>query len=115
MRVLAAYTDYELLAAIRNDDEKAFSELFKRHWRGVHSMAYSKVRSKEVTEEIVQDLFISLWDKRGSLSINNLPSYLFTAVKHKALNYIESELVQKILGLFQELSSATGRGYGDDG
>jgi len=91
----AAYTDCELLAAIRNDDEKAFAELFKRHWRRVHSMAYSKVRSKEVTEEIVQDLFISLWDKRGSLSINNLPSYLFTAVKHRALNHIESQIVHK--------------------
>lgn len=58
-------------------------------------MAYSKVRSKEVTEEIVQDLFTSLWDKRGSLSINNLPSYLFTSVKHRALNYIESQIVHK--------------------
>ncbi len=95
MPAFAAYTDCELLAAIRNDEEKAFAELFKRHWRRVHSMAYSKVRSKEVTEEIVQDLFISLWDKRGSLSINNLPSYLFTAVKHKALNYMESEMVRK--------------------
>ena len=58
-------------------------------------MAYSKVRSKEVTEEIVQDLFTSLWDKRGSLSINNLPSYLFASVKHRALNYLESEIVHK--------------------
>lgn len=56
-------------------------------------MAYSRVRSKEVTEEIVQDIFTSLWDKRASLSINHLPSYLFTAVKYKALNYIESRLV----------------------
>jgi RNA polymerase sigma-70 factor (ECF subfamily) len=53
------------------------------------------VRSKEATEEIVQDLFISLWDKRSSLSINNLPSYLFTAVKHRALNHIESQIVHK--------------------
>jgi RNA polymerase sigma-70 factor (family 1) len=93
--VLSAYTDSELLAAIRNNDEKAFSELFKRYWRGVHSMAYSKVRSKEVTEEIVQDLFTSLWDKRHSLSINHVPSYLFAAVKNRALNYIESLAVHK--------------------
>ena len=95
MPVFSGHTDCELLAAIRNDDEKAFSELFKRYWRRVHSMAYSKVRSKEVTEEIVQDLFTSLWDKRGSLSINNLPSYLFASVKHRALNYLESEIVHK--------------------
>ena len=95
MPVFTADTDSELLAAIRNNDEKAFTVLFKRYWRRVHTMAYSKVRSKEVTEEIVQDLFISLWEKRASLSINNLPSYLFTAVKHRALNYIESQAVHK--------------------
>jgi RNA polymerase sigma-70 factor (family 1) len=58
-------------------------------------MAYKRVRSKCATEEIVQDLFLSLWSKRTALTINNLPSYLYTAVKHRALNYIESQLVQQ--------------------
>ena len=58
-------------------------------------MAYTRVRSKEVTEEIVQDLFISLWDKRATNSINNLPAYLFQAVKYKALNFIEAKLVHE--------------------
>jgi RNA polymerase sigma-70 factor (ECF subfamily) len=57
-------------------------------------MAIARVRSKDKTEEIVQDLFISLWDKRATHSIQNLPAYLFQAVKFKALNYIESKLVQ---------------------
>lgn len=89
----SSYTDNELLAALRRDDEKAFAALFQRYWKKVHEMAYARVRSRQVTEEIVQDLFISLWDKRASLSINNLSAYLFTAVKYKALNYIESRLV----------------------
>lgn len=88
-------TDRELLEAIRHDDEKAFAELFKRYWRKVHAMAYSRVRSKEITEEIVQELFTSLWDKRHTHSIKHLPSYLFQAVKFKALNYIESKLVRE--------------------
>lgn len=89
------YTDHELLEAIRHDDEQAFAELFKRYWRKVHAMAYSRVRSKEITEEIVQELFTSLWDKRRTHSIKHLPSYLFQAVKFKALNHIESKLVQE--------------------
>ena len=56
-------------------------------------MAYARVRSKEATEEIVQELFTCLWDKRATLSITNLPAYLYTAVKYKALNFIESRLV----------------------
>lgn len=89
------YTDRDLLHAMRLDDEKAFSELFRRYWRKVHAMAFCRVRSKVVTEEIVQDLFISLWDKRATQSINHLSSYLFLAVKFKALNHIDSKLVQE--------------------
>lgn len=95
MPVWSLYTDQELLEAIRNDDERAFHELFRRYWKKVHCMAYSRVRSKELTEEIVQDLFISLWNKRASLAITNLPSYLYTSVKHRVLNYIESQIVRR--------------------
>ena len=58
-------------------------------------MAYSRVRSRAATEEIVQELFTSLWDKRASVCISHLPSYLFNAVKYKALNYIEAKLVHE--------------------
>lgn len=88
-------SDSALLDAIRHDDEKAFAELFRRHWRKVHSMAYTRVKSQAVTEEIVQDLFISLWDKRATQSIRHLSSYLYQAVKFKVLNYIDSRMVEE--------------------
>jgi RNA polymerase sigma-70 factor (ECF subfamily) len=89
------YSDLELLEAIRHDDEEAFTELFQRYWKTVHAMAYVRVRSEEVTTEIVQELFISLWDKRASQSIRHLPSYFNKAVKNKTLNHIEAQLVRK--------------------
>ncbi len=89
------YSEEKLLEAIRQDDEKAFAELFNRYWHKAHVMAYSKVRHKQVTEEIVQDLFMTLWDKRASLSIHNISSYIFTSIKNKSLNYIESCIVRK--------------------
>lgn len=92
---VSTYTDYELLEAIRLNDQRAFEELFKRHWKKVHAMTYTRVRSVVATEEIVQDLFVSIWQKRSSLAINHLPSYLYSAVKNKVLNYIESEEVRK--------------------
>lgn len=93
--VYSVYTDQELLQAIRNDNENAFSELFRRYWRKGYRMAYTRVRSKEATEEIVQDLFVTLWDKRASLAINNMSSYLYISVKHKVLNFIDSQLVHQ--------------------
>lgn len=58
-------------------------------------MAYARVKSQAVTEEIVQDLFISLWDKRATQSIRHLSSYLYQAVKFKVLNYIDSRMVEE--------------------
>lgn len=89
----ADYSDKELLQAMRNDDEHAYTTLFRRYLRRAYAMAYSRLRSKEITEEVVQSIFISIWDKRASLSINNMPAYLFTAIKYKALNIIESNIV----------------------
>lgn len=91
----SSLTDVQLLEAIRHDNEEAFAELFKRYWKMVHDMASPRVRSEAVTAEIVQDLFISLWDKRASHSIRHLPSYFYTAVKNKALNYMEAQMVRK--------------------
>jgi RNA polymerase sigma-70 factor (family 1) len=91
----AYISDYQLLEAIRNDDATAYEELFRKYWKKAHGMAYIKVRSKEVAEEIVQDLFTTLWDKRASIQINNFSSYLFTTIKNKSLNYIEACIVRE--------------------
>lgn len=95
MSVYNSLNDKALLDAIRQDDEKAFAALFDRYWNKAHVITYSKVRSRDVTEEIVQDIFITLWDKRASVNINNISSYLCTSIKNKAINYIEHNIVQK--------------------
>jgi RNA polymerase sigma-70 factor (family 1) len=93
--LISTYSDDELLTAIRQDNEKAFEELVKRYWKSVHTMTYARVHSLEATKEIVQTLFISIWDKRATLSIRHLPSYLNAATKNRVLNYIESQLAHR--------------------
>lgn len=88
-------SDQLLWDAIRQGDEKAFSELFNRYWDTAHRLAFAKVRSLETTQEIVQELFITLWDKRETLMINNMPAFITTCIKNKAINYIESQLVKE--------------------
>jgi RNA polymerase sigma-70 factor (ECF subfamily) len=90
-----SYSEQELLEAIRHDNEKAFEEIFNRYWSKVYRTAYSLVRSREVTQEIVQGLFISLWDRRASIVVNNLLSYLTMAARNRALDVIESQLVRQ--------------------
>lgn len=92
---ISTYTDNELLQAIRQDDQRAFSELVTRYWKKVHVVAYARIPSLDATEEIVQNLFVSIWEKRATLDIQHLPSYLNAAVKNRVLNYIKSQLIEQ--------------------
>jgi RNA polymerase sigma factor (sigma-70 family) len=93
---ISSCSDDELLSAIRQDDEKAFEELFERYWKQVHAVAYPMVLSMSATQEIVQNVFISLWDQRAVLSISYLPSYLNALTKNCVLSYMDPQLTYRI-------------------
>lgn len=55
------------------------------------------VLSEEDAENIVQDVFVDLWEKKELLAAPvNLAAYLFTAVKNRCLNYLRHQSVKKI-------------------
>lgn len=89
------HSDEALLDAIRQNDEKAFAEFFNRNWKKFHTMAYRKVHDRQVTEEIVQDLFMKLWDKRATLFIHNIHAYIYASIRNKAINYLEACIVKR--------------------
>lgn len=70
-------------------DQRAFSELFDRYWEPFFQYGYSILQNREDTEELVQEFFIHLWNKREDLpELQSVPSYLFTALKHRLLNQL---------------------------
>ena len=89
---LNRYTDEELIELIASDDEKAFETLFDRYWEKAHYLATSKLKSKEIAQEIVHDLFLSFWQRRHSLQVENFSHYLQVAIKYKAITYINHQL-----------------------
>jgi RNA polymerase sigma-70 factor (ECF subfamily) len=69
------------------DDMQAYKQLFLLFYPSLLSFAVSIIKSKELSEEIVSDVFIKIWEKRHQLDkVENLSYYLFTAVKNKCLN-----------------------------
>ena len=88
-------TDDLLLRLLQASDEHAFRELYQRYWKKLFTTACYKLKSKEAAEEIVQNIFVSLWEKRATLQIDNLENYLFIAVKYKVINYVESLMVRQ--------------------
>jgi RNA polymerase sigma-70 factor (family 1) len=96
MRDFEKLSDDELSVLLSEEITAAFHEIFNRYWSQLYATAYKRVRSKEAAEEIVQDLFTSLWVKRKSVRIHtSLAAYLFTSVRYLVLNHIEKEVVRR--------------------
>jgi RNA polymerase sigma-70 factor (ECF subfamily) len=100
--------DEILLKLLKASDDKAFKEIYNRYWRQLYQSTYIKARSHDVAEEIVQNIFVSLWEKRTTSSIEHLESYLHTAVKYRVINYFKSFLVKEkyLKNLKQQYSEA---------
>ena len=95
MATYRGHNEESLFALIREGDKEAFAELFNRYWRKAFLIAYQKLNDRQATDEIVQELFITLWNKRSSLTIHNFSSYLYASIKNKCLNYIESKIIER--------------------
>jgi RNA polymerase sigma-70 factor (family 1) len=78
-----------LLQKIQNGDQNGFKEFYHMQFFKLYQFAFSFVHSKEIAEEIVNDVFLSLWQKRNTLNtINNIQVYLFVLVKNASLNHL---------------------------
>ncbi|GGH53222.1 RNA polymerase sigma-70 factor [Dyadobacter endophyticus] len=69
---------------------EAFAEIYERYWGMLYRLAYQKLRCKETAEELVQELFVSIWVKSGQTNIRELRPYLLTALRFSIINHIES-------------------------
>lgn len=86
----------------RNDDQLAYKSLFKNLQPWLYQFAYSFIKSHELAEEIVSDVFIRVWEKRRQLEqIDNLKLYLYVSTKNFSLNYLQKLLKNKTFELDQ--------------
>lgn len=92
----STYTDKELLQQIAEDDSMAFTMLYRRYWEGLFVTAARALREKTEAEDVVQDVFLSLWNRRHELKIEgSLAAYLHTSVRYKAIQYIEKNITRR--------------------
>lgn len=74
-------------ADIQDMDEKQFEQLFKQFYNPLYVYAYTIVNDEAAAEEVVQTIFLKLWEKRQALDIHtSWKAYLYKAVFHECLN-----------------------------
>ncbi|GAA4780098.1 RNA polymerase sigma-70 factor [Olivibacter ginsenosidimutans] len=92
MQYLNDLSDDELFVLLKEGSAPAFEMLYRRYWKEMLVVASYRVPRIADAEEIVQDIFVSLWDRRRDLSIQcSIRTYLASAIKYQVIKLIDKE------------------------
>lgn len=102
-------SDQSLLDLLKSGEEAAFRELFDRYDRLLFIYVYKKLQDHEDAKDIVQDIFVALWNTRETLNLTgDFASYLYTSARNRALNLFRNKTVsQKYVASLQYLLNST--------
>ena len=106
MPLYSTYSDEQLVVFLRNDDDEAFVEIYNRYWDKLLAIGYNHAQNKEIAEEIVQDVLMSLWNRRQTIDIDRLSAWLATAVKFAVFKVLAKENRRKALLAGKPLDTA---------
>lgn len=107
-------SDETILPGLRRGDEKAYRTLFEQYYPILVAFACKYVESTDAAKEVVQEVFIKLYQSRETLQIKqSVKSYLFKAVYHTCINDLHAQQRRKIHHhqAFEELPTSA---YRDD-
>lgn len=90
-------SDLELFALVKHENIEAFEVVYQRYWPELIDSAYRRLQSRQKAEDIVQEIFISLYNKRTFLELTvSVKAYLSQALKFKVLNEYRAEGVRNM-------------------
>jgi RNA polymerase sigma-70 factor (ECF subfamily) len=86
-----------------------FEKVFKEHFKGLHSYAFTMTRDEQAAEDIVQNMFLKLWEKKDEIQIErSLASYLYRAVYNDCLNHLKHQKVRAAHRAHEARNAAAG-------
>ncbi|SUJ03635.1 RNA polymerase sigma factor [Sphingobacterium spiritivorum] len=92
MNISTEHTYLPLLAKIANHDQHAFSELYDMFYPSLSRHILQKVDDSTVAEDLLHDLFLSLWKNRENLlKIESLPAYLYSSCRYLVIAYYQKK------------------------
>ena len=92
---LKSSNESALLFGIASGDELSYTKLVEKYWQKVLQHALSFVKSYPVAEELTQDIFIQIWEKRNKLSeVNSFENYLFIVSRNLIISHIRKKLIE---------------------
>lgn len=84
----AELTYTQLLSLLKNGDQQAFTQIYKGLWHDLYQAAFKRLQDREMSQDVVQNVFTSLWNRRQEADIKDLVPYLHTAVRFQVIKVI---------------------------
>jgi RNA polymerase sigma-70 factor (family 1) len=95
MIAYSTVSDQGLIALLKEGDKIALTEIYKRYQGLLYSHAYRRLPDREEVRDIIQELFVYLWNNRQRLYITtSLSSYLYTSVRNRILNQYRNRKIR---------------------
>lgn len=101
------YTDEEFMEGIKTANHKVFTAFYSAHFQRFAWLSTRYVKDIQVAEEIVQDLFVKIWDNPNELNgVRSLQPYLYRAIINQSINYLtrQKNIAEHHLRLAEDLS-----------
>jgi RNA polymerase sigma-70 factor (family 1) len=102
------FTDQQLMVLLQEGDHAAFTELYGRYWEKMLLIAWNNTKDKSLAEDIVHEVFMSLWNEKNNLEILNVGGFLSTKIKFTIFkNYRKEQRRNKLAELNYEFSDVS--------
>jgi RNA polymerase sigma-70 factor (family 1) len=101
---IACHIEKELVCRLITGDIAAFNEIYHKYFHPVYCNALKIIREAPVAEDVLQDVFITLWEKRATIDPEkSLAGWLFIICYHKSVNILRKRLRESLL--YKELQA----------
>lgn len=81
----------ELFDLLKQGDRISFEKIYKYYWQELYNSAYKRLPEKEKCQDIIQNVFMSLWTRREEVDLENPRAYLHTAVRYQVFKQINRD------------------------
>lgn len=88
-------SESRIIQLLQKGEAAAFEQVFKNHFKNLHGYAYTILKDEIAAEEMVQNVFCKIWEKKDLLNAEtSIKAYLYRAVHNESLNYLKHQKVK---------------------
>ena len=85
-------------------DKDFFIAVYNKYWYELYMACYRRIKDKAVAEELVQELFLNLLQRRDCHKIDQIKNYLFSSIKYATIDYLKKQMVVEKYRNYKKLS-----------